>query len=70
MDFQISDNKYTSGDTTIYIRDRCYLTNPCQHSVKINDGKYELLGAREIIELFKKYNLEVPEHFRQYINRD
>ena len=63
MDFQISDNKYTSGDTTIYINPLCYETWPCQHQVKINDGKYKLMFATEIAELFKKYNLEVPEHF-------
>jgi hypothetical protein len=41
----------------------CYETCPCQHDVIFADGTHCCLDAREIAELYRAENLEVPSHF-------
>jgi hypothetical protein len=54
------------NEITIDTGDECLESFPCQHYVSINDGEKELMGGVEIFELYEKYDLEVPGHFKEY----
>ncbi len=50
--------------------DLCYQTYPCQHRVKVkidNDTIYVLLCGRTIANYYKYNKLDVPSHFKNYI---
>ncbi len=41
----------------------CYETYPCQHDVTFEDGHTECLGSGDIMLLYTKAGLKVPNHF-------
>jgi len=48
--------------------DMCYLTYPCQHNVIFNDEniKNKRMTGPQIYNLYKKEDLDIPEHFMIY----
>jgi hypothetical protein len=52
----------------IIIESACYLTDPCQHKVSINNIT-SMMSAPDIIRLLQMNNLEIPEHFNTKDNK-
>lgn len=48
------------------INSMCFLTDPCQHYVKFNDGNNKRMSGPEIYNLYKEHDIDVPEHFLEY----
>ncbi len=48
----------------IEINDRCMLSYPCQHRIKINGKDEGTWDARKIQKWFVDHDQEVPRHFK------
>lgn len=57
------------SEDTLSVSGMCYETYPCKHDVRV-DGVQKCLGGVEIARLFQQRGLRVPDHFRQYMDRD
>jgi hypothetical protein len=61
-------NAQVAVDNTFSYGNMCYLTLPCQHNIVLRGRKY-CASALTIIELYKRRNLNIPEHFTEQITR-
>lgn len=45
----------------------CYESNPCRHYAFIDGSVIRFVSAPRLAEMFVERGLQVPDHFKQYI---
>jgi len=50
----------------INVSSMCFESFPCQHQVSVKEAAPQLLTAPRIKQLYIRFKMEVPDHFKSY----